>query len=1635
MDTPLSMQLYHGIADRLLDRDWIKRHFLEEEEIKNLLQDPDFRGNLEEMIEKNEYTSQRVFTLSKKALQRIAGADSPEDWLHFIYRYAVGKSFPHTVDFYAPEKLNAACALYLEMLRAVADFQKTTGEDQTWQSKYPMNFLTRKEENNLENPQEYQKFLAAFQQDYVYEMMKLNQEVIGFNSLDHVLGVHFLALFIGRQLAETGQAIDLGRVSGAAAGHDIGKFGCRENEMKRVPYLHYYYSGEWFKRHDITYIRHVAINHSTWDLELENLSLESLILIYADFRVKNKGRQMHIYSLRDSFDVILHKLDNVDQAKEKRYRRVYAKLKDFEDYLIFLGINIYPDSLRGAHRSKKEVNYALLQGEEVIQSIKYLAINHNINLMYQLRDEFSLNTVLEMARSEDDWRNLRTYLQIFEEYSTYLTQKQKLDTLKFLYEQLIHPEDDIRSQSAELIGTLIAIFDEEYRKELPEGICLPSPDTVSVKLFDQYLQLFFLPDHKIISLHRMWISYSVGPMIKALFQACRPAKKKSYRDVLLTYYQADEQQERDFELFLVDAARYIPIDDQDDRMEILYDYLFKKLNSPENTLRICAWETAYALLPFLSKESSFYQRLKGMMVDRPVYARFAPENFIKWKIAKLLNVDDFTLGRYYNNYIMDYPKIPDLFLSNLKTAVDWVTKKIQVEIILEYALENPKVEALHTAMHFCNVLKSSGVEAVRNQAGEALVRIVPLLSLEQRNDVVVELLRALEVRGYQFSEIPFFLGRLIISLQPVELDEIIEGFIQQIKQPNPRLIYLLLRTVGFAVESYPQYREMFPESRRSFYRRLEKMLGILLNGLGNYHGQIKQVAFSVIGKEIFGSSQLSLEEKGLVFKLIAKKTLTLLHTDPKNTLMFLTNAAGLNHIYRYISDCVFFRGDIRLPIPQKVAFFPGAFDPYSLSHKEITKTIRNMGFEVYLQTDEFSWSKLTLPNKLRRNIVQMSVADELNIYLYPEDDQINISHNANLRVLRDSFPQSEVYMVVGSDVILNASAYRAPEVYGSIYSFAHIIFERKSEAGPEDAAQELDEGMGRIKGQTIKLSLPPQYEDISSTQIRNYIDENRDISSLVDPLVQQYIYDNGFYRREPQYKTLIGTISIKTDVVKRLTAQLAEELSLLFSPEDQFPVFPKLHQIMEQDGATIITIRDINKEGKVLGFSLFHSVRAHDFFYEFKNSNISEYIRENAVGRIVIMDGIFIDKSAVFENLEQTILNETLSYCLAEEYHYAVYKSEWENNPMVNEILEAHGFQKLPDERAYPVFIVNMNAPCTLMLNIEAIIKEPLRSNARVKGAITRTRKKLQSALARLYPGNLVLTLDMKMIHEVLIKKICDENGVPTVPAFPRNLGPAMCVPFGNILNRYMVPNTVTKALHTEKHYMPDIKSFTIQSFPHYLSLEHQMKMLRSFNRPVVLVDDLLHKGYRIKAIDPLLNEAKIEVEKIFVGVLSGRGKELMDIQNRKVDGAYFIPRLKAWFNEDILYPFIGGDTLWRGVYPERNLLPSVNLVLPYASPHFIRDASNRAIYDLSQTCIENAIDILTTLEEEYLAVHGRTLTLARLGEVFIAPRCPDRGQNMHYDLKYSPAYYLQNDLESLIRIEQFVDQKTDVFLPSQYYY
>jgi nicotinic acid mononucleotide adenylyltransferase len=1610
-------KLYNKLSRKLLSVKWLERLNIEMDILQDIIKSDVFISDLKELVEDKDYSCKRTLSLCQDIMNKISFPNIPDNWISYIYQYTLNKSFPEAVNIILLDSLSPACELYLRVLRVLSEAQKYS-EDDTWQSLYPIFFLTSEEEESLEHPEEYRKFLKAFKHNYTYEMMKLNGEVYGFNTLDHICGVHYLSLFIARQLKSLGIPVDLGRISGAAAGHDIGKYGCRPSELKRVPYLHYYYSDQWFKRYGINYIRNIALNHSTWDLELENLSLESLIIIYSDFRVKNKtgdkGAAMHIFTLKDSFQVILEKLDNLDDIKEKRYKRVYEKLKDFEDFLINLTVITELDEQKKIIplKSNKE-NYPLMHGKEVIQNLKYLAIKHNINLMYQLRDEYSLDTILEQARSEKDWKNFREYIRIFQEYSTYLTQNQKLQTIKFLYENLIHPEDDIRRHCAELLGTLIAIFDEDYRKEIPENVKLEAPAITSFNLLDEYMQLLLSPGYKVISAHRFWIGYSISIMINSMFKSCQKKALPEYRKIILKYFSEGLSKNGEAQLFLLETVKYVPVEPLDKSLQPLFDFVMSMLSKHSNTLRLSALEAANDLIPKLPEDCYFISKAKEYIESKQKKSGLPPENMLRCNLANLLNLKDLSLS-LSNHCKLDDNKVSEVFLSNLKTATDWIKKRNQICLLLQYTLENVEANGLHTAIHFCNLLKVSAVEKVRNIAGTAILELMPKLSLAERNEVAIELLRALEIEGNRFTEyIPHYIGQVILWLQPLELNEIIDDLKIKIKNSSSNVKSLALKTIGVALSNYPNYKGHFKETDNDYEERLTAMLGILLNALGDYETKVKQTAFSVIGKDIFGTKYLNLEEKEHIFRLMAKKTLTMVTDTKDEDLLFLANSAALNHVYRFISDYSFLKGSINIPVPKNIAFFPGTFDPFSLSHKEIAKFIRDKGFEVYLALDEFSWSKKTLPNLLRRRILAMSIADELNIYVYPQSLPINIANPEDLSTLKNSFQGSEVYIAVGSDVVLNASSYKLPKSKYSIHSFNHIVFERGKN-------KKLEEAVKNIEGEIEWLTLPSKYLDISSTQIRNYIDENRDISSLIDPLAQQFIYDNGFYQREPQEKSSVSSLWLKVQIVEDIREDVLQGISEI-SNMGKDSIADIISDTLAKPSGRLVLLRDTSNKNQIVGFSLFHWVRSSMLYSELKDSKISQYVRENSLGRIILIHGIGVKNNDKYKALEQILITETLAFCLSRDYQFAIFKNLMKVPcpQSIYELLKLQGFKEISSLSSdNPTYAVDMSTPCVLNLDIENILKEPFRSNPKIKVSIAATRKRLQEALVKLYPGELILSFDSSMLHQSMIRKICTENGVSTESLVPRKLGAAMCVPYGDILERYMIPNTVTKALHTEKFFSPTMKDFKIGPYPFYLDLETQVKMIKSFERPVILVDNILHKGYRMKALDPLFKEEDITVQKIICGILSGRGKDLMDIQNREVDYVYFIPRLKIWFNENSLYPFIGGDALWRGSFPERNLLPSINLTLPYTSPNFIRNSTNSAIYNLSEVCIENSKDILTVLEDEYHILHERNLNLLNLGQVFTAPRCPDKGKNMDYDLNLSPSHYIKNDLELLTRFE-----------------
>lgn len=1596
--------------------------------VEGAIMNDQFEHEFNTLIEQRHFKTQEVFQLLYVPLKVVTNDfkafQTAEGLELYTYHYALKMSYEETpVEDYTEEK-NKLALLSLKLLRVFFTMQKSLDYD-AWVSRYALNVLEESEIERLEDD-EYQRFIGFLDEEYVYEMMKMNQDIIGYSTLDHICGVHHLAVKIGRQLKHLKLPIDLGRVSGAAYGHDIGKYGCKPEESRKVAYYHYYYTAEWFTKRDIVYIRNVAFNHSTWDLELANLSLESLILIYCDFRVKaNEDKTspypMRYYSLDDAFDVILSKLDNVDMEKERRYRRVYNRLKDFEDFMLGKGVNLNPDSqedIENGHVSERK-HFSIMQGRDLIEHAKYQSIIHNIGIMNRLRDENSLNAILENARGLANIDSLRSYQYIIEEYSEYLTQKQKLIALNFLYERLMLPAEDIRKQTAKLIGLLIANFDEIERKELPKGARKKIVEIDSFKLFENYLSKCLFPNLRIIDKHKEWIRLSLSGMVKSLLLNAPEEKGHFY---MKTFIEVLNRRivKTDLATYMLEAVRVLPFEKLNEAdISKVISYVNNVAYTEEAILRVQCYDVLCDIIPRLSPGHVKTIRTVHRLDD--LNSISAAETYARYKLLKLTNHEGEELKRYQVKCIAKVDGQSDVYLSNLKSATSWVCKKMQIELLLRFVVQYKKEDSFYLAMHLCNLLKVSSHESVRNVAGRGLIELTDHLSKGQINDIVIELLRALEMENYQYTKyICEYLGTLMSFLNLQELQEIINSFKEQIERANPQICTLVLTTVGVVLEHMTD--EMLEDDA---YKVVEKeLLSILLKGFVNYDTRVNQSAINVIGKNLFDSKLLSLDHKKAIFDLMIKKVLSLMaNTNESVELIYLNNAAGLNHIYNFISNYNFERGKIDLKCHEKVAFFPGAFDPFSLSHKEIARSIRDLGFEVYLSVDEFSWSKRTQPNLIRRDIMKMSIADEFDLYVFPRDISVNIANEHDLEALANTYNLNEVYIVIGSDVILNASAYKREVLPYSIHNFSHVIFERHAQIYSSVEKDRLENNVKALQKDVVRLVLPKQFEQISSTQIRNYIDENRDISDLIDPLAQKYIYERGLYQREPQFKEMVTRKSVYVETVNKMTDELIEEI-LRETDEDTRPDEESFRKLVEEKRPRAIILRSIKHDNKIIAFSIFHWLRTSNVYSEFTEDSVSEYALKHSVGRILVLDAMVVNRRFRFSDPEQMILTETLAFCLSKDYSYSIinYVKGIMISERFHELFALHGFNKIFEEtNGNIVYAVEMSSPCTLNLDARTILKEPLRSNENVVNVINGARMQLQHALTKLYPGHLVLSFDRTMLYENLIKKISEENAVPSIPTHPRTLGEAMCVPFGAIFKRWILPNTVTKSLHTERFFSPDVEHYNIQAYPYYLDIKNQVKRLKSFNRPVILVDDLLNKGYRVKAIQPLMRQENIEVKKVLVGIMSGRGKSLLEKDQIPVDSAYFIPRLKVWFNESLMYPFLGGDTLWRGRIPTRNIIPSINQILPYTSPNYISGSSMKSTYDLSEVCIENAIEILRVLEEEYQALHENSLTLSHLGEVLVSPRIPDRGEKISYDMSQKASDYLKNDLEQLRRLKKYV--------------
>lgn len=187
---------------------------------------------------------------------------------------------------------------------------------------------------------------------------------------------------------------------------------------------------------------------------------------------------------------------------------------------------------------------------------------------------------------------------------------------------------------------------------------------------------------------------------------------------------------------------------------------------------------------------------------------------------------------------------------------------------------------------------------------------------------------------------------------------------------------------------------------------------------------------------------------------------------------------------------------------QRVGIMGGTFNPPHLGHLIMAKEVQEQ-----LQLDKVLFMPDNLPphidkkeaidSKYRLKMVELSIADEDKFYL--EDLEIRrggVSYTYDtIKELNKLYPDVEFYFIIGGDMVEYLPKWYKIDELVKMVQFVSV--ERK--------------------GYDKKCSYPLIWVDvpridISSTMIREKIQENRSIKYLVTSEVEKYIKQEGLYR-------------------------------------------------------------------------------------------------------------------------------------------------------------------------------------------------------------------------------------------------------------------------------------------------------------------------------------------------------------------------------------------------------------------------------------------------------------------------------------------------------------------------------------------
>lgn len=191
----------------------------------------------------------------------------------------------------------------------------------------------------------------------------------------------------------------------------------------------------------------------------------------------------------------------------------------------------------------------------------------------------------------------------------------------------------------------------------------------------------------------------------------------------------------------------------------------------------------------------------------------------------------------------------------------------------------------------------------------------------------------------------------------------------------------------------------------------------------------------------------------------------------------------------------------------KVGIFGGSFNPPHKMHEDIAKFLLNGYVDkiIFVPTGiHYEYKSNLLDNKHRYNMVKL-ITDKyegMDVSNFEMKDEVVYTYQT-LDYFKGVYPGDEIYFVCGSDNLSYIDKWKKGDYLLRKYKF--LVIDRNT-----NRINELLEQFKEHKDNIIQVFM--DLNDLSSTYIRNNVNDKTMIEKYLDKDVLRYIEENNLYR-------------------------------------------------------------------------------------------------------------------------------------------------------------------------------------------------------------------------------------------------------------------------------------------------------------------------------------------------------------------------------------------------------------------------------------------------------------------------------------------------------------------------------------------